>query len=85
MSERARSNYLFARATIGLDRESVGKVSMRISEGLVGLVLQKNEPVYVPDAISHPRYKYFPETGEMMGGVIVAGELRALLDRYLAR
>ncbi len=52
------------RATVGLDRESVGKVSMRISEGLVGLVLQKNEPVYVPDAISHPRYKYFPETGE---------------------
>jgi hypothetical protein len=28
---------------------------------------------------------YFPETGELMGGVIVAGELRALLDRYLAR
>jgi len=28
---------------------------------------------------------YFPETGEMMGGVIVAGELRAVLDRYLAR
>lgn len=28
---------------------------------------------------------YFPETGELMGGVIVAGELRALLDRHLAR
>jgi phosphotransferase system, enzyme I, PtsP len=52
------------RATVGLDRESVGKVSMRLSEGLVGLVLEKDEPVYVPDAISHPRYKYFPETGE---------------------
>ena len=52
------------RATVGLDRESVGKVSMRLSEGLVGLVLEQDEPVYVPDAISHPRYKYFPETGE---------------------
>jgi hypothetical protein len=28
---------------------------------------------------------YFPETSELMGGVIVAGELRAVLDRYLAR
>jgi phosphotransferase system enzyme I (PtsP) len=52
------------RATVGLDRESVGKVSMRLNEGLVGLVLEKDEPVCVPDAISHPRYKYFPETGE---------------------
>ncbi len=52
------------RATIGLDRESVGKVSMRINEGLVGMVLEKDQPVYIPDAISHPRYKYFPETGE---------------------
>ncbi|MGA8794001.1 GAF domain-containing protein, partial [Candidatus Binatus sp.] len=55
---------LVLRATVGLDRESVGKVSMRLSEGLVGLVLEKDEPVCVPDAISHPRYKYFPETGE---------------------
>ena len=52
------------RATVGLDRESVGKVSMRLNEGLVGLVLEQDEPVFVPDAISHPRYKYFPETGE---------------------
>src|SRR6266436_5168877 len=72
MEAEVSSLYLFdpqrervvLRATIGLDRESVGKVSMRISEGLVGLVLEKDEPVYVPDAISHPRYKYFPETGE---------------------
>ena len=28
------------------------------------MVIEKGEPVYVPDAISHPRYKYFPETGE---------------------
>ncbi len=55
---------LTLRATVGLDRESVGKVSMRVNEGLVGLVLEKQAPVYVPDAISHERYKYFPETGE---------------------
>jgi phosphotransferase system enzyme I (PtsP) len=55
---------LVLRATVGLERESVGRVSMRVSEGLVGLVIEKAEPVMVPDAISHPRYKYFPETGE---------------------
>ncbi len=55
---------LVLRATIGLERGSVGKVSMRTSEGLVGLVIEQGEPVAVTDAISHPRYKYFPETGE---------------------
>jgi phosphotransferase system enzyme I (PtsP) len=55
---------LVLRATVGLDRESVGKVSMRVNEGLVGLVIETGEPVNVPDAMSHPRYKYFPETGE---------------------
>ncbi len=55
---------LVLRATIGLDRESVGKVSMRTNEGLVGMVIETMAPVAVPDAISHPRYKYFPETGE---------------------
>ncbi|MGO9060778.1 MAG: phosphoenolpyruvate--protein phosphotransferase [Candidatus Binataceae bacterium] len=55
---------LVLRATIGLDRDSVGKVSMRTSEGLVGLVIETMQPVAVADAISHPRYKYFPETGE---------------------
>ncbi len=57
-------NRLVLRATVGLDRESVGKVSMRVNEGLVGAVIEKGETLSVPDAISHPRYKYFPETGE---------------------
>jgi phosphotransferase system enzyme I (PtsP) len=55
---------LVLRATVGLQEESIGKVSMRTDEGLVGMVIEKGEPVMVPDAISHPRYKYFPETGE---------------------
>jgi phosphotransferase system, enzyme I, PtsP len=55
---------LVLRATVGLDRDSVGKVSMRVSEGLVGLAIESMAPVAVADAMSHPRYKYFPETGE---------------------
>jgi phosphotransferase system enzyme I (PtsP) len=55
---------LVLRATLGLDRDSVGRVSMRVNEGLVGLAIELGQPVVVEDAISHPRYKYFPETGE---------------------
>jgi phosphotransferase system enzyme I (PtsP) len=51
-------------ATAGLDPGSVGGVVMGLGEGLTGFVLQKREPVMAIDALAHPRYKYFPETGE---------------------
>lgn len=51
-------------ATTGLDPASVGKVSMGVGEGLTGIVVQRLEPVMAIDALAHPRYKYFPETGE---------------------
>jgi phosphotransferase system, enzyme I, PtsP len=60
----AQRERLVLRATVGLEPESVGKVSMRVNEGLVGLVVEHGQPLTVSDAISHPRYKYFPETGE---------------------
>ncbi|MFN8627769.1 MAG: phosphoenolpyruvate--protein phosphotransferase [Candidatus Binatia bacterium] len=51
-------------ATTGLDTGSVGRISMGVGEGLTGIVIQKLEPVMAIDAMAHPRYKYFPETGE---------------------
>lgn len=51
-------------ATIGLHPDSVGRVRMRVTEGLVGLVAEQLEPQVVADATTHPRFKYFPETGE---------------------
>ncbi|HEY7713276.1 MAG TPA: phosphoenolpyruvate--protein phosphotransferase [Candidatus Binatia bacterium] len=57
-------NRLTLRATMGLDPESVGKVSMGTGEGLTGLVIEKMKPVMVADTLAHPRYKYFPETHE---------------------
>ena len=51
-------------ATTGLDRGAVGKVSMNVGEGLTGMAIEKMEPVMAVDAAMHPRYKYFPETGE---------------------
>jgi phosphotransferase system enzyme I (PtsP) len=55
---------LTLRATKGLDPSTVGRVSMGVDEGLTGIVIQKKEPVMAVDAMAHPRYKYFPETGE---------------------
>ena len=51
-------------ATVGLNKEAVGRVEMGIDEGLVGLAAQRKEPVVIERAREHPRYKYFPETGE---------------------
>ncbi len=51
-------------ATVGLRPESVGRVRMRITEGLAGLVAQRLQPEVVADAVRHPRFKYFSEAGE---------------------
>src|SRR5438270_1668002 len=58
------SRQLLLGATVGLKPESVGHVRMRLDEGLTGLVAQRMAPVMVADAPRHPRFKYFPETGE---------------------
>ena len=51
-------------ATVGLRQESVGRVRMRITEGLAGLVAERMSAVSVPDAVAHPRFKYFRDAGE---------------------
>jgi len=68
-------------------------------DALVGMIVRGTTRRPLAHAVGEPRYwltfwladgttlgrSYFPETDELMGGVIVAGEFRALLDRYLAR
>jgi phosphotransferase system enzyme I (PtsP) len=39
-------------------------VELPIGEGLVGLAAERREPLVIERAEEHPRYKYFPETGE---------------------
>ena len=51
-------------ATKGLSRGSVGKITMKTSEGLTGLVLEQRGVVSIENAPDHPRYKYFRETKE---------------------
>ena len=59
-----RTQRLRLAATAGLEQSAVGKVTMSVGEGLTGMAIEKLEPVMAVDAFSHPRYKYFPETGE---------------------
>ena len=60
----AEQNYLVLTATVGLNRAAIGSVRMHISEGLSGLVLETKAPVFVRNPSTHPRYKYFKESGE---------------------
>ena len=51
-------------ATVGLRAGSVGRVRLRVGEGLVGLAAATAETLNLPDAQNHPAFAYRPETGE---------------------
>lgn len=50
--------------TIGLRTQAVGRVTMQVGEGLVGLVAKRSEPLNLEDARQHPLFRYFEATGE---------------------
>ncbi|GAC16802.1 phosphoenolpyruvate--protein phosphotransferase [Aliiglaciecola lipolytica] len=51
-------------ATDGLESSAVGNVAIGFSEGLIGLIGQREEPLNILDAQSHPRFKHYPEVKE---------------------
>ncbi|MEO6015138.1 MAG: phosphoenolpyruvate--protein phosphotransferase [Devosia sp.] len=51
-------------ATFGLKRESVHMTTLRLGEGLVGLIAAQAEPLSLENAPAHPAFAYRPETGE---------------------
>jgi len=55
---------LVLKATRGLSKASVNRVSMKVHEGLSGLVVESRTMVMTDNAPSHPRYKYFKEAKE---------------------
>lgn len=61
--DRVSGRYVFM-ATEGLNRASVGKVSLAPDEGLVAQVGQRSEPLNLEDAMSHPSFHLLPEIGE---------------------
>jgi phosphotransferase system, enzyme I, PtsP len=58
-------------ATHGLNINSVGKIRMHPDEGLTGLVVSHQEPVFVKRPSEHPRYKYFENSGEEIYNVFL--------------
>ncbi len=55
---------LTLKATKGLSKNSVNRISMKINEGLCGLTLETRQMVMTDNAPAHPRYKYFKEAKE---------------------
>ena len=57
-------NNLVLKATVGLNKESVGVIEMDVNEGLTGMVIETMTPVFIVNPSSHSRYKYYAESGE---------------------
>ena len=51
-------------ATDGLNPQAVGQISIGFSEGLIGWVGQREEPINLAEAHLHPRFKVTPEVSE---------------------
>jgi phosphotransferase system enzyme I (PtsP) len=51
-------------ATEGLKRTAVHQTTLKVGEGLVGLIAAEASPLNLSDARSHPAFAYRPETGE---------------------
>ena len=48
----------------GLNVSAVGRVRLRVGEGIIGMVAASGDALNLPDAQNHPRYAYRSEVGE---------------------
>lgn len=60
----ASNETLILHATEGLNPEQVGVASLAAGEGLVGLVAEREEPVNLENAETHPSFQFMPNLGE---------------------
>lgn len=51
-------------ATEGLNRTLIGKVRLKLGEGIIGLVSERAEPINLSNASAHPNYVHYPDLGE---------------------
>lgn len=61
--DRRRSEYVLV-ATKGLNPQAVNKVRVPINQGLIGLIGEREEPINIDDASTHPHFLHVPEVGE---------------------
>jgi phosphotransferase system, enzyme I, PtsP len=64
------------RATHGLKPSAVGRVRLRVGEGIVGLAAATGEVLNLADAQNHPQFVYRPETGEESYAAMLAVPVR---------
>lgn len=57
-------NVLELFATEGLNPGAVHEASLKVGQGLVGLIAKDARPLNLDDAQKHPAFAYLPETGE---------------------
>lgn len=53
--DRRHGEYVLA-ATFGLNPKGIGKIRIPLNKGLVGLVGEREEPINIDDATTHPRF-----------------------------
>ena len=58
------SHKIVLRATQGLNAEQVGQATLAAGQGLVGLVAEREEPVNLENAETHPSFQLMPGLGE---------------------
>ncbi|MFO1372696.1 MAG: phosphoenolpyruvate--protein phosphotransferase [Candidatus Competibacteraceae bacterium] len=63
MTDHNRGEHVLM-ATDGLRPAAVGKVRLKLSQGLTGLAASRAEPVNVENAPTHPAFRYIAATGE---------------------
>lgn len=61
---RRSDNLLELCSTEGLNKDAVHRTLMHFGEGLVGDIAARAQSLALSDAQSHPKFAYFPETGE---------------------
>ncbi len=59
-----KSDRLVLRATEGLNKSQIGKAGLEEGQGLVGQVAEREEPINLEDAASHPSFQAIPGIGE---------------------
>jgi len=59
-----KTQELVLKATDGFEKSAINKVRIGFSEGLIGLVGQREEPLNIENAPIHPRFKHYPEVKE---------------------
>lgn len=55
---------LVLKATYGFEQEKIGKIRLKIGEGITGTVAKEMQPINLSRASQDPRYKVFPELNE---------------------